>query len=57
MAYAAGRKYGCDIVQGRSQGATHLVDVVPLLRRHRSTHIVRSHLGLVEEPLKDEERS
>jgi len=57
MSYATGCKHGAHIVQGGSQGATHLVDVVPLLGRYGGPYIIRSHLGFIEEPLEHKKGS
>jgi len=57
MSYTAGRKHGAHIVQGGSQGATHLMDIVPLLGRYGGPYIIRSHLGFIEEPLEHKKGS
>lgn len=45
-----------DVREALPKSVSHFVDVVPLLFRHGSADVIRVHLGLVEEPLEDEER-
>lgn len=51
MANTAWREHGTHIVQRGTEGFAHFVDVVPLVAGHRSSHIIGTHLGFVEEPL------
>jgi len=43
-----------DVGECSTQVISDCVNVVPLLFGHWRTHIIRQHLSLIEEPLKDE---
>ena len=44
-----------DVLERAPEAVSHLVDEVPLLLGDRGAHVVRRHLGLVKQPLEDEE--
>lgn len=46
-----------DIGKGPSEVISNGVNVIPLLLGHGRTDIVGQHLGLIKQPLEDEERS
>lgn len=48
MTNAARGKDRANVLERLPQTVAHLVYVIPLLFRHRGTHIVGRHLGLVE---------
>lgn len=55
MTNAARGKDRANVFEGLPQTVTHLVYIIPLLLSHWCTHIVRRHLRLVEQPLKNEQ--